>query len=163
MTTTTTRPIHKLIPSSKTHGLPRTYCGVRPYRNGVRAGEAYGEPTCKACLRAERKDAKRERVKVQVEYRWGYKWNGSHFEETKDEGVHCSVMEHYSNRQTGGYSFKGCPLGRTTGWHMDSDDQALAFALKDFVMYGKPEYLGTVPLTVDMLEIVEVRDLRKGE
>jgi hypothetical protein len=102
-----------------------------------------------------------EKMLVQVELYWGKKWTGSYYAETKGEGVYVTVSEHHTNTRNGGFSFSGCPLGRTNDLKFENDDQAIEYAINDFIRYGKPEYKGKQPLARDMIEVVQTRDFRK--
>ncbi len=97
---------------------------------------------------------RKEVMRVKVEMRWGHCWDAKegYLKETKGQGLYVHVSEHYSNRNQGGYSFSGCPLGR---------GNSLNSALWDFVQRGRDEYQGKQPLSLSMLQIVETRDYRK--
>jgi hypothetical protein len=105
-----------------------------------------------------------EVVRVQVELSWGRKWNGSWYEPTGC-GVAAIVMQSGSNaacQARGEYTFRGCPAGRVYEGYCD-DQAAIKAAIADFVFRGKYEYEGNLPLSVDMIEVAEVRDTRKSE
>ena len=104
---------------------------------------------------------KQEKMLVSVELRWGQQWTGSHYKETPGEGVHVAVMEHHSNKRNGGFGFRGCPCGRTDSQTFENDQEAIEYAIADFIRYGKPEYYGKQPLERSMIEVVETKDFRK--
>lgn len=107
-----------------------------------------------------------ERMRVKIEINWGYKWMENHYEPTPGKGIKVSCMEHWTNargQNATGFSFRGCPLGRTSGEENWSEKVATEYAINDFIRYGKPEYLGKCPLTRDMIDVVETTDYRKPE
>lgn len=73
------------------------------------------------------------RMLITAEFKWGHRWTGSYYQLTPGEGVTCSVMEY------GASSFRGCPLGRTTGELHHSPEEAFVCALADFRLRGRPE------------------------
>jgi hypothetical protein len=94
----------------------------------------------------------RDVCKVTVEVGWGREWNGSYYAETPGVGQYVTVTEKITPIRERGPGFRGCPLGSGP-----TENQAIY----DFVNRSKSEWLGTEPLTRDMIEVVERRDFRK--
>lgn len=95
------------------------------------------------------------KIKVIVEIDWGKRWNGSYYQPTPGKGVYVTVMETERN------SFVGCPLGRNSGEESFSDQQAVDYAMHDFIRRGKSEFRGEGALTLDRLEVVRTIDHRR--
>lgn len=127
------------------------YHGLKPWGSvGSRAGRE----------RVLRTIYPREVVCVEVTIEWGKHWNGRWLEPTPGHGCYVEVMQVGTHRSAAHdprakYSFAGCPLGRSQANVED--------AIADFVRRGREEYRGTLPLTREMVVVVNTLDHRYPE
>jgi hypothetical protein len=103
----------------------------------------------------------KEKHYVEVHIFWGKQWTGSFYQETEGQGIAVTVEEHNENGRLGGFSFSGCPLGRVYDKTFPDENAAIEYAIRDYIMYGTPEYKGPSQLCREMIVIHKVRDFRK--